>query len=316
MKYELKSIPDRMECSVEQFNRAVELGIAADLIQQSEERHKERFAEIAQDIKQRGARIVLIAGPSSSGKTTFCHRLSLQLESIGIKPHPISLDDYYVNRDRMPLDETGTDYDYESLWALDVELFNRQLCQLLQGEEVELPRYDFTTAQSILHTGHCISLHEGEVLLIEGIHGLNPELTAQVSDDEKYRIFASALTTIILDEQTTIPPTDNRLLRRMIRDVKSRNTPAQETLRRWPSVRRGEEQWIFPHQHLADTMFNTAMLFELAVIKPQAQPALQQVAADSPQYAEAQRLLSILSRLESMPDDVVPKGSLLREFIG
>ena len=265
----------------------------------------------------KGVRLVLIAGPSSSGKTTTCKRLSVQLAVNGIKPIGISLDDYFLDREKTPLDEKG-EYDFEHLHALNLPLFNEQLTKLFNGEEVELPRYDFPTGKSVM-SGKKLTLHDDEVLVVEGIHALNPELTAQIPNDQIFRVYASALTTILLDNHNYIPTTDNRMLRRIIRDHKYRGVSALDTIRRWPSVRAGENKWIFPYQENADAMFNTAMLFELAVIKSQAsqaEPLLEQVPEDCPEHAEAYRLLKFLKYIKPIPETQIPPTSLLREFLG
>jgi uridine kinase len=259
-------------------------------------------------------RLVLIAGPSSSGKTTTCKRICVQLLANGIHPVSISLDDYFVDREKTPRDETG-DYDFESLYALNLPLLNDHLQRLFRGEEVQLPRYDFPTGTS-MPDGKRLRLHDNEVLVMEGIHALNPELTAQIPEGMKYRIYASALTTILLDTHNYIPTTDNRLLRRIIRDYKYRGCSAQETIRRWPSVRRGENKWIFPYQENADVMFNTAMLYELAVIKQQAEPVLEEVPENCEEYAEAYRLRKFLHYIKPLSADSLPPTSLLREFLG
>ena len=258
--------------------------------------------------------MVLIAGPSSSGKTTTCKRLSVQLLTNGIKPVSISLDDYFLDREKTPRDATG-DYDFENLHALDLPLLNEQMNALFRGEEVELPRYDFPTGKSV-KSGKKLRLHDDEILVVEGIHALNPELMASVPQEQIYRVYASALTTLLLDNHNYIPTTDNRLLRRIIRDHKYRGVSAQESIRRWPSVRRGENKWIFPYQENADAMFNSAMLFELAVIKSQAEPLLEQVPENCPEYAEAYRLRKFLKYIRPIPEDQIPPTSLLREFLG
>ena len=227
----------------------------------------------------------------------------------------ISLDDYFVDRDRTPRDADG-EYDYESLYALDLELLNQQLRELFEGREVQLPRYNFQTGKSERGGGAKLQLHEQEILVVEGIHALNPELTAQIPDEIKFRIYASALTTILLDYHNYIPTTDNRLLRRIIRDYKYRGCSAQDTIHRWPSVRAGEEKWIFPYQENCDVLFNTAMLFELAVIREQAIPILEQVPERCDEYAEAYRLLKFLKYLVPIPDKQIPPTSLIREFLG
>lgn len=297
------------------LNDVIKLGYSPELIQLSEALQEKKISQIADDIARRkGIRLVLIAGPSSSGKTTTCKRLSVQLAVNGIRPLPISLDDYFVDRENTPRDASG-DYDYEHLHALNLELFNQQLNALFRGEEVELPRYDFTTGRSMM-SGKKLSLPDNAVLVIEGIHALNPELTAQVPPEYIYRVYASALTTLLIDNHNYVPTTDNRLLRRIIRDHKYRNVSAVDTIRRWPSVRKGENRWIFPFQENADAMFNTAMLFELAVIKAQAEPLLEQVPENCVEYAEAHRLLKFLHYIKPIPGDQIPPTSLLREFLG
>ena len=297
------------------LNAIVKQNHFSELIQISEALQEKKIAKIADEIKRRSnLRMVLIAGPSSSGKTTTCKRLSVQLAVNGIKPIGISLDDYFLDRDKTPLDEKG-DYDFEHLHALNLPLLNEQLTALFRGEEVELPRYDFPTGTS-QKSGRKLRLGENEILVVEGIHALNPELTSQIPEEQIFRIYASALTTILLDNHNDIPTTDNRLLRRIIRDHKYRAVTAQETIRRWPSVRAGENKWIFPFQENADAMFNTAMLFELAVIKSQAEPLLEQVPENCPEHAEAYRLLKFLRYIKPIPDTQIPPTSLIREFLG
>ena len=301
--------------TVGDLNDVIQKGYSSQLIQISEALQEKKISQIADDIARRkGIRLVLIAGPSSSGKTTTCKRLSVQLAVNGIKPVPISLDDYFVDRDKTPRDAQG-DYDFEHLHALNLPLFNEQLNALFRGEEVELPRYDFPTGRSLL-SGRKLRLGPNEVLVIEGIHALNPELTAQIPQDCIFRVYASALTTLLLDNHNYVPTTDNRLLRRIIRDHKYRGVSAVETIRRWPSVRNGENRWIFPFQENADQMFNTAMFFELAVIKRQAEPLLEQVPESCVEYAEAYRLLKFLHYIRPIPEDQIPPTSLLREFLG
>jgi len=297
------------------LNEALEKGYASQLIQIGEALQEKRIGQIADEIAKRpGIRMVLIAGPSSSGKTTTCKRLSVQLAVNGIRPVPISLDDYFVDREKTPRDDKG-DYDFEHLLALDLDLLNRQMNALFNGEEVELPRYNFQAGRSEM-SGRRLRLRDNEVLVVEGIHALNPELMSQVQDDQIYRVYASALTTLLLDKHNYIPTTDNRLLRRIIRDNKYRGVSAVETIRRWPSVRAGENRWIFPHQENADAMFNTAMIFELAVIKSQAEPLLEQVPENVPEHAEAYRLLKFLRYFKPIPETQIPPTSLLREFLG
>lgn len=301
--------------TVGDLNNAILKGYSSQLIQVSEALQEKKIARIADEIAQReGIKMVLIAGPSSSGKTTTCKRLSVQLAVNGIRPIGISLDDYFISRDQTPRDEKG-DYDYEHLHALNIPLLNEQMNALFRGEEIELPRYDFQTGES-KPSGKKLQLKGKEILVLEGIHALNPELTAQIPEEQKYRVYASALTTILLDNHNYIPTTDNRLLRRIIRDHKYRGVSAQETIRRWPSVRRGENRWIFPYQENADAMFNTAMLFELAVIRGQALPLLEQVPESCEEYAEAYRLLKFLRYIQPIPEDQIPPTSLLREFLG
>ena len=301
--------------TVGDLNDVIQQGHYSTLIQISEALQEKKMAQIADEITRRkGTKLVLIAGPSSSGKTTTCKRLSVQLAVNGIRPVNISLDDYFVDRENTPRDEKG-DYDYEHLHALNLPLFNEQLAALFRGEEVELPRYDFQTGTSG-RSGKKLRLGKNEILVVEGIHALNPELTAQIPNEQIYRIYASALTTILLDKHNYIPTTDNRLLRRIIRDHKYRGVSAKETIRRWPSVRAGENKWIFPFQENADAMFNTAMLFELAVIKCQAEPLLEQVPENCPEYAEAYRLRKFLSYIRPIPETQIPPTSLLREFLG
>ncbi len=297
------------------LNEVISKGYAPQLIQVSEALQEKKIGKIADEIAQRkGIKLVLIAGPSSSGKTTTCKRLSVQLAVNGIKPIGISLDDYFLDRDKTPLDEKG-DYDFEHLHALNLPLFNEQLNALFKGEEVELPRYDFPTGKSLM-SGKKLKLHDDNILVVEGIHALNPELTAQIPNEQIFRVYASALTTILLDNHNYIPTTDNRLLRRIIRDHKYRGVSAKDTIHRWPSVRAGENRWIFPYQENADAMFNTAMLFELAVIKIQAEPLLQQVPENCEEHAEAYRLLKFLHYIKPIPDTQIPPTSLLREFLG
>ena len=301
--------------TVGDFNQAVTAGFSTDIINISEALQEKKIAQIAEDIAQRkGVKLVLLAGPSSSGKTTSCKRLSIQLAVNGLKPLQISLDDYFVNREKTPKDESG-EYDYESIYALDLKLINEQFNALFRGEEVELPKYDFQSGKS-KRSGKKLKMNDHNVLVVEGIHALNPELTSQIPDEQIYRVYASALTTILLDNHNYIPTTDNRLLRRIIRDNKYRGVSAQETIHRWPSVRAGENKWIFPFQENADAMLNTAMLYELAVIKMQAEPLLQQVPENCEEYAEAYRLLKFLKYFKGIPYNNLPPTSLLREFLG
>ena len=301
--------------TVGDFNAAVDAGFATDIINISEALQEKKIGQIAEEIAHRkGVKLVLLAGPSSSGKTTTCKRLSIQLAVNGLKPLQISLDDYFVDRERTPKDENG-EYDYESIYALDLQKINDQFNALFRGEEVELPKYDFQSGKS-KNSGKKLKMNDNNVLVVEGIHALNPELTSQIPDEQIFRVYASALTTILLDNHNYIPTTDNRLLRRIIRDYKYRGVSAQETIHRWPSVRAGENKWIFPFQENADAMFNSAMLYELAVIKMQAEPLLQQVPENSEEYAEAYRLLKFLKYFKGIPYNNLPPTSLLREFLG
>ena len=301
--------------TVGDFNQAIEAGHATDIINISEALQEKKLAKIAEDIAQRkGVKLVLLAGPSSSGKTTSCKRLSIQLAVNGLKPLQISLDDYFVDRDKTPKDENG-EYDFESIYALNLDLLNDQFNALFRGEEVDLPKYDFPSGKSI-KSGKKLKLEPNNVLVVEGIHALNPELTAHIPEKQIYRVYASALTTILLDNHNYIPTTDNRLLRRIIRDYKYRGVSAQETIHRWPSVRAGENKWIFPFQENADAMLNTAMLYELSVLKMQAEPLLQQVPENCEEYAEAYRLLKFLKYFKGIPYNNLPPTSLLREFLG
>ncbi len=301
--------------TVGDFNQAIDAGHATDIINISEALQEKKLAKIAEEIASRkGVKLVLLAGPSSSGKTTSCKRLSIQLAVNGLKPLQISLDDYFVDRDKTPKDENG-DFDFESIYALNLDLLNEQFNALFRGEEVELPKYDFPSGKSV-KSGKKLKLEPNNVLVVEGIHALNPELTAHVPEEQIFRVYASALTTILLDNHNYIPTTDNRLLRRIIRDYKYRGVSAQETIRRWPSVRAGENRWIFPFQENADAMLNTAMLYELSVLKMQAEPLLQQVPENCEEFAEAYRLLKFLKYFKGIPYNNLPPTSLLREFLG
>nr|WP_294830803.1 nucleoside kinase [Prevotella sp.] len=301
--------------TVGDFNQAIDVGHTTDIINISEALQEKKLAKIAEEIASReGVKLVLLAGPSSSGKTTSCKRLSIQLAVNGLKPLQISLDDYFVDRDKTPKDENG-DFDFESIYALNLDLLNEQFNALFRGEEVELPKYDFPSGKSV-KSGKKLKLEPNNVLVVEGIHALNPELTAHVPEEQIFRVYASALTTILLDNHNYIPTTDNRLLRRIIRDYKYRGVSAQETIRRWPSVRSGENKWIFPFQENADAMLNTAMLYELSVLKMQAEPLLQQVPENCEEFAEAYRLLKFLKYFKGIPYNNLPPTSLLREFLG
>lgn len=301
--------------TVGDFNQAIDANHSTDIINISEALQEKKIAKIAEEIASRkGVKLVLLAGPSSSGKTTSCKRLSIQLAVNGLKPLQISLDDYFVDREKTPKEASG-EYDYESIYALDLDLINEQFNALFRGEEVELPKYDFQSGKS-KKSGNKLKMNDNNVLVVEGIHALNPELTAHIPQEQIFRVYASALTTILLDNHNYIPTTDNRLLRRIIRDYKYRGVSAQETIHRWPSVRAGENKWIFPFQENADAMLNTAMLYELAVIKTQAEPLLQQVPENCEEYAEAYRLLKFLKYFKGIPYNNLPPTSLLREFLG
>ena len=281
-----------------------------------QEAHQERqIAEIAARIaKNRSTKLVMIAGPSSSGKTTFSHRLSIQLEGLGLKPHPIEVDNYFVNREDSPRDAQGN-YNYEALECLDVEQFNRDMSALLRGEEVELPRYNFQKGVRE-YRGDRLKLGPDDILVMEGLHCLNDKLSYALPKESKFKIYISALTQLNVDEHNRIPTTDGRLLRRMVRDARTRGASAQETIRRWPSVRRGEEDNIFPFQEGADAMFNSALIYELAVLKPYAVPLLFSIPRDCPEYEEATRLLKFLDYFIGVSSEDIPHNSILREFIG
>ena len=300
------------------LNKAVQSNQTSMLINVAEALHSKVFSRIAYQIAERHkrgeARIVLISGPSSSGKTTSTKRLAIQLMTHFIRPKMISLDNYFVNREDTPLDENG-EYDYESLYALDLEQFNADLNTLLAGGEVKMPTYDFEQGKRV-YKGDVMKLDENDVLLIEGIHGLNPELTRQVPDNQKFKLYISALTTLSIDDHNWIPTRDNRLLRRIIRDHKYRGVSARDTIARWQSVGAGEDKWIFPFQENADATFNSSLIFELGVMKEYAEPILKKVPRDVPEYAEAQRLRTFLDYFLPISERQIPSTSLLREFLG
>ena len=303
--------------NVGDLNLAIEKGRSQDIILVSEAMQEKQVAKIAEKIAdgyKEGIRIVLISGPSSSGKTTFCKRLQVQLTTNLLHPVGISLDDYFLNREDTPKDEHG-EYDFESLYALDLPYFNKDLKKLLSGEEIELPSFNFETGHRVFK-GKKLKLRENSILVIEGIHALNPELTEFIDDKYKYRVYVSVLTSISLDNHNWIPTTDNRLLRRIIRDYRFRGYSAEDTINRWPSVRRGEDKWIFPYQENADAMFNSAMLYELAALRKFAEPILAQVPESSKANAEAYRLLRFLRYFNYIPTEELPGTSLLREFLG
>ena len=297
------------------LNDCISSGGAEDLILVQEALLEKRVAEIAEMIREAGGKkFVMIAGPSSSGKTSFSHRLSIQLRTIGFKPHPIGLDNYYRDREFCPRDEYGN-YDFECLEALDIELFNKQMTQLLNGERVELPEFNFKTGKPE-YKGNFLQLGPDDILVIEGIHGLNDRLSYSLPAESKFRIYISALTEINIDRHNRIPTTDVRLIRRIVRDARTRGSSATETIAMWYSVRRGEEKHIFPYQESADVMYNSAAVYELAVLKTYIEPLLFGVPEDSPEYLEANRLLKMLSYILGMPSESVPHNAILREFIG
>ncbi|MEN6588971.1 MAG: nucleoside kinase [Proteiniphilum sp.] len=303
--------------NVGDLNRAKREGGMSEVIQVAEAYQSNQIGEIAGEITrkfQEGVRVVLISGPSSSGKTTFRKRLEIQLLVNMLKPVGLSLDDYFVDRKMTPLDEHG-EKDYESLYALDLKLFEQHMLRLMQGDEVELPFYNFVTGKREFKKNF-LKMSDNSILIVEGIHGLNPELTAHIPPKKKFLVYVSALTTISLDDHNWIPASDNRLIRRIVRDYRYRSYTAEQTISRWDSVRRGEEKWIFPFQENADVMFNSAMIYELAAIRRHVEPILMQVPRTAPEYAEAYRLLKFLSYFNYITDRELPPTSLLREFLG
>ena len=287
----------------------------SDLILVQEAAQERRIGEIARDIISRGdVKFIMIAGPSSSGKTSFSHRLSIQLRTLGKNPHPIALDNYFVNRDCTPKDENGA-YNFECLEAIDVKQFNDDMSRLLAGEKVELPTYNFITGKRE-YNGNMKQLKEDDLLVIEGIHGLNPKMSYSLPEESKYKVYISALTSVNVDRHNRIPTTDGRLLRRMVRDARTRGTDARRTIEMWPSVRRGEEENIFPYQEEADAMFNSALIYELAVIKQFAEPLLFGITKDMPEYYEAKRLLKFLEYFLGVSSEELPRNSICREFVG
>ena len=301
--------------TVGELNELARNGVAGYAIKVAEALQEKRISRIADKIAERPeAKIVLIAGPSSSGKTTFSKRLCVQLMACGLKPKLISLDDYFVDRTRTPIDENG-EYDYESIYSLDLDLFHQHLKQLLNGEEVELPRYDFPTGKSVKSSIH-FKLESNTILLMEGIHALNPLMSEGIPEEKKFRIYVSALTTIKLDNHNYVPTTDNRLIRRIVRDNQFRGTSARSTIARWPSVRRGEDKWIFPYQENADVMFNSALIYELSVLRNHALPLLESVYENCEEHTLAAALTEFLRYFEPISDKELPPTSLLREFLG
>lgn len=301
--------------TVGHLNERICNGSLSDLILVQEAKQERRIGEIARDIVERGnVKFILIAGPSSSGKTSFSHRLSIQLRTMGKVPHPIAMDDYFVDREFTPLDENG-DYNFECLGAIDIETFNRDMSRLLAGERVELPTFNFKLGKREYH-GNYKQLGADDILVIEGIHGLNPKTSETLPDESKYKIYISALTSMNLDGHNRIPTTDGRLLRRMVRDARTRGADARRTIAMWPSVRRGEEEYIFPFQEQADAMFNSALIYELAVLKQFAEPLLFNISKEDPEQLEAKRLLKFLEYFMGVSSESLPNNSICREFVG
>jgi uridine kinase len=297
------------------MNEAIVSGMSRKVVLVSEALHERQITEIAGEIYglRDSLRVVLVAGPSSSGKTTFSKRLSIQLLALGLSPIPIEMDSFFVDRENTPRDEEG-EYDFESIEALDVERLNHALFELIGGRSVQLPKYDFITGKQEL--GEIVELHEGEIIILEGIHGLNPDLLPQISREQTFRIYASALTQLNLDRFNRVSTTDTRLIRRIVRDARKRGYDAQETIRRWESVRRGEKQYIFPYQENADIMFNSALVYEASALAPFAEPLLRQVPFRTVEHIEAKRLLSFLEWITPLDNELIPDNSILREFIG
>ena len=301
--------------TVGDLNEQICSGCISDMILVQEALQERRIGEIAQTIYDKGTvRFVLVAGPSSSGKTTFSHRLAIQLKSFGLKPHIIGMDDYFVNRDRTPVDIDGN-FNFDVIEALDLELFNNDMVDLLNGETIEMPHFDFKSGRRV-YKGDFLKFEENDILIIEGIHGLNPRTTEHLPDENKFKIYVSALTSLNIDEHNRIPSTDARLLRRMVRDARVRSYTAQETIRSWKKVREGEEMNIFPFQESADAVFNSCLIYELAVIKQFAEPLLLGVRTNEPEYYEAKRLIKFLDYFVGIDPTPVPGNSLCREFVG
>lgn len=301
--------------TVGDLNNEICKGNINELILVQEALQERKIGEIAKEIAERkGVKFVMIAGPSSSGKTTFSHRLSIQLKTYGLNPHPIGLDDYFVNRDKTPKDENG-DYNFECLEAIDVEQFNKDMCDLLAGKTVEIPSFNFMTGLRE-YKGNFKTLGPEDILVIEGIHGLNDKTSYALPNESKYKIYISALTSLNIDEHNRIPTTDGRLLRRMVRDARTRGASAKRTIEMWPSVRRGEEENIFPFQESADAMFNSVLIYELAVLKQFAEPLLFGIGKEEPEYFEAKRLLKFLGYFIGVSSENLPKNSICREFVG
>jgi uridine kinase len=290
-------------------------GGMSDLMLVQEALQEKKIGEIAEQIaKAKDKKFVMIAGPSSSGKTTFSHRLSIQLRTFGLKPHPIGVDDYFVERERTPKNPDGS-YNFECLEAIDVEQFNKDMLDLLDGKTVELPSFNFKTGKRE-YKGNYKKLGKDDILVIEGIHGLNEKLSYSLPSESKFKIYISALTTLNIDEHNRIPTSDGRLIRRMVRDARTRGSSAARTIDMWSSVRAGEEQYIFPFQEEADVMFNSALIYELAVLKQYAEPILFGIREDEPAYMEAKRILKFLDYFVGVSSEDVPKNSILREFVG
>ncbi|MBD5545186.1 MAG: nucleoside kinase [Lachnospiraceae bacterium] len=301
--------------TVGDLNNQICAGNLSELVLVQEAQQERRIGEIAEEIAARsGVKFVMIAGPSSSGKTTFSHRLSIQLRTYGLTPHPIAVDDYFVDRDKTPKDENG-DYNFECLEAIDLEQFNQDMCALLEGKEVELPTFNFKTGKRE-YKGNRKSLGEDDILVIEGIHGLNDRMSHSLPNSSKFKIYISALTSLNIDEHNRIPTTDGRLIRRMVRDARTRGTAAKRTIQMWSSVRRGEEENIFPFQESADAFFNSALIYELAVLKQFAEPLLFQISKGEPEYYEAKRLLKFLDYFLGVSSENLPNNSIVREFVG
>ncbi|MDD6400705.1 MAG: nucleoside kinase [Lachnospiraceae bacterium] len=300
--------------NVGDLNEAITTGDIRELMLVQEALQEKQIAQIADMIMAGNKKIVLIAGPSSSGKTTFSHRLSVQLRAHGLRPYPLALDNYFVDRELTPKDENGN-YDFECIEAMDLDLFNADMTKLLAGEEIEMPTFNFSLGKKE-YKGKKLKLNKGDVLVAEGIHALNPLMTSKLPDESKFKVYISALTQINVDEHNRIPTTDGRLIRRIVRDARTRGNDAKDTIAMWPSVRRGEEKYIFPFQEEADVMFNSALIYELSVIKQFAEPLLFAVPRDSYEYYEAKRLLKFLDYFLGLDVTNVPKNSILREFVG
>ncbi len=300
--------------TVGELNDAIAAGEIGNLMLVQEALQEKKIADIAEQIKREDKKIVLIAGPSSSGKTSFSHRLSIQLKSIGMKPHPIALDNYFVDRDKTPIDENGN-YNFECIEAVDTEAFNKDMSRLLDGEEIKMPTFNFLTGMRE-YKGDTLKLEKDDVLVIEGIHGLNPKMSEKLPDDSKFKIYISALTQLNVDEHNRISSTDGRLIRRIVRDARTRGNDARSTIAMWEMVRNGEEHNIFPYQEEADVMFNSALIYELSVIKPYVEPLLFAIPREAKEYQEAKRLLKFLDYFLPVSSENIPNNSILREFVG